>query len=97
MAVSVWVTDDEVRRPGRVQQQAAILLRWFVHRGTGCVKFSEVEPKVDRTGKSMTMVTFQEPGDHVLRVRVNDYSGNVRGGHSQCCWTNGYVKVSVTE
>ena len=61
------------------------------------VDFSESEPEVDPTGKSTTMVTFRDPGDYVLRVRVNDYSGNVRGGHSQCCWTNGYVQVAVVD
>ena len=97
LEVTLWATDDEVRRVGRIRQEDPILLRWFVHRGAGVVDFSEREPKVDSTGKSTTMVTFREPGDYVLRVRVNDYSGNVRGGHSQCCWTNGYVKVAVAD
>jgi len=46
------------------------------------------------SGKSVTTATFSEPGEYVLRVVVNDWSGN--GGHGfQCCWTNGQVKVTV--
>ena len=45
-------------------------------------------------GKATTTATFSEPGDYVLHVLVNDYSGEGGGGF-QCCWTNGEVKVSV--
>lgn len=42
-----------------------------------------------------TIATFSEPGDYVVRVRATD-SGIEAAGHSQCCWTNGFVKVTVT-
>jgi hypothetical protein len=29
-------------------------------------------------------------------VRANDASGVANAGHAQCCWTNGFVKVTVT-
>ena len=39
-----------------------------------------------------TEVTFSEPGDYVLLVQVlNGSFGN------QCCWTNAYVNVTVTQ
>ena len=46
------------------------------------------------TGKATTTATLSEPGDYVLRVVANDWSGD--GGRGfQCCWTNAEVKVSV--
>jgi hypothetical protein len=45
-------------------------------------------------GKATTSVTFTEPGEYVLHVTANDYSGEGGAGF-QCCWTNGQVKVKV--
>ena len=36
-----------------------------------------------------------EPGEYVLQVLANDYSGDGGGGFV-CCWTNTLVKVTVT-
>ena len=47
------------------------------------------------TGTATVNATFSEPGDYILHVQLNDYSG-VGGGGFQCCWTNGEVKVTVT-
>jgi hypothetical protein len=45
-------------------------------------------------GMATTSVNFSEPGDYVLNVTLNDWSGD--GGRGfLCCWTNGEVKVSV--
>ena len=44
-----------------------------------------------------TNATFSEPGDYIVRVRANDASGVAGAGHAQCCWTNGFVKVTVTQ
>jgi hypothetical protein len=41
-----------------------------------------------------TTVTFSEPGEYVVLVTANDYSGEGGSGF-QCCWTTGQVKVSV--
>ena len=45
-------------------------------------------------GKATTNVTFGAPGDYILNVTANDYSGEGGAGF-QCCWTTGKVKVSV--
>ena len=45
-------------------------------------------------GKATTTATFSQPGEYILHIVANDYSGE--GGRGfQCCWTNGQVKVSV--
>lgn len=99
LKITLWATDDEIKRGGPSRQTEPILLAWFEHRGpkNGAVTFSEREPKVDKEsgGRSETEATFSEPGDYILRVRANDYSGLSSGGHSQCCWTNGFVLVTV--
>lgn len=47
-------------------------------------------------GPSAVTATFSEPGDYVLRVRADNFEGPDSSASDQCCWTNGYVTVSVT-
>ena len=78
---------------------------WFKHQGPGVVSFSEDSHKVDyKGGTAKTMATFSEPGDYVLRVHAVDASGQdhegeeelAMSGYAQCCWTNGFIPVTVT-
>ena len=46
------------------------------------------------SGKADATAKFAEPGDYVLHVTGNDYSGDGGGGFG-CCWTTSLVKVSV--
>ena len=58
----------------------------------GIVTFSENEFEVG-PGEALAETTamFREPGEYVLLVQV------LGGGYdNQCCWTNGYVEVTVT-
>jgi hypothetical protein len=59
----------------------------------GVVTFSNNEFMVGPgAGTATTTATFTEPGDYVLITQV------LGGGFdNQCCWTNGYVEVSVTQ
>lgn len=73
-------------------------LAWLKHQGPGEVSFSHEEARVPVDGgEAATQATFSEPGQYIVRLRVNDASGRVGGGHAQCCWTNGFVKVDVSE
>jgi len=45
-------------------------------------------------GKSSTTAIFSEPGDYVLHIVANDFSGEGGGGF-QCCWTTSQMRVSV--
>ncbi len=100
LTLTVWARDDgrgsgSVRGEGR--RTAPVNLTWFKHQGHGDVTFSADTARVDAAGGEMTTTaTFSEPGDYVLRVRANDASGVRGAGHAQCCWTNGFVKVTVT-
>ena len=63
---------------------------WSVFRGPGTVAFADETPAVEKD-KASTTATFSEPGEYLLRVLAADGSGF----SSQCCWTNGYVRVTV--
>ena len=64
-------------------------------RGPGDIAFSEARPRPDSEGKFSVTATFSAPGEYIVRVQVNDRSGDGGGGF-QCCWTNAHVKVNVT-
>ena len=98
--LSVWATDDGKARTsvvGRGRGNTTATLRWFKHAGPGAVTFTEPAPRATGAGgHATTTATFGAPGEYVLRVRANDASGVSGAGHSQCCWSNGFVKVVVT-
>jgi hypothetical protein len=92
----VWVTDDNVRRrdDGRAAPGG---VAWSKYRGAGQVAVSERSPAIV-DGRAETTATFAEPGQYVLRVLAWDASGGqgaTMAGGFQCCWTNGYVEVTV--
>ncbi len=108
LTLSVWVADDgriftnSGAKPRNLS--TPVTLTWTKYRGPGTVTFSKDRPdvlKIDRqqeglafNGTATTTATFDTPGDYILHVLANDYSGPGGGGF-QCCWTNGQVKVSV--
>ncbi len=100
VSVTVWARDDgrsrgNVARAGRTG--APVTLTWFKHQGPGEVTFSEPTAEIPASGgRAMVTATFDEPGDYVLRARANDASGVLAAGHAQCCWTNGFIRVTVT-
>ncbi len=103
LALTVWVADDAKTFPdAKPPKTPAVTVTWSKFRGPGNVTFADDKPKVEETsggnaafaGKATTTATFSEPGEYVLRVVANDWSGD--GGRGfQCCWTNAQVKVSV--
>ena len=99
LEVVVWATDDGRARSSITsggREGVPVTLTWFKHRGPGEVAFADATPALDVDGRAATTATFGAPGEYVLRVRANDASGVAGGGHAQCCWTNGFVKVNVT-
>lgn len=107
-ALTVWASDDAklTTSSGAKPKNLAgpVVLTWSKYRGPGEVTFSKVKPDVEKierkdiqlafTGKSTTSATFSQPGDYMLNVTANDYSGEGGGGF-QCCWTTAKVKVTV--
>jgi hypothetical protein len=80
------------------QRNSQVTLRWSKYRGPGEVTFASETVQVDRQlsdGRSTATATFHAPGQYVLYVRANN-AAVASAGHSQCCWTNGFIKVNVT-
>jgi hypothetical protein len=107
LPLTLWASDDmkytsNTNAPQR-DPPPPVKLTWSKFRGPGAVMFDRTSPPVEKiqggnapfTGKSTVTVTFHEPGDYVLHVTANDYSGDGGGGF-QCCWTTALVKVAVT-
>lgn len=109
LPLTVWATDDmkytnNTSAP-MTKPRPPVTVTWSKYRGPGAVAFDKAKPEVAPlpsagsvappfSGKATTNVTFSEPGEYVLHITANDYSGDGGGGF-QCCWTTGLVKVSV--
>jgi len=95
-AIGVWTT----RGAESSDDERPISVKWFKHQGAGEVGFSKRihQVKAESWGEPgnwvevTTDVTFSEPGEYVLRVLAFNI---VREFEFQCCWTNGFVPVSV--
>ena len=84
MTLRVWVDHPAPRS----------WVRWTEHQGPGAVEFTDGEIQVPHDeGVGVTTATFSEPGEYLLRVQ-SIYSTSSFEYH--CCWTNGFVPVTVT-
>jgi hypothetical protein len=94
VALTIWAKDDG--RGAARGAAPAVTLAWFKHQGPGAVTFQPATGRAASSGASATtQATFAEPGDYLVRVRAND-STVAGAGHAQCCWSNAFVKVTVT-
>ena len=104
LTLTVLVSDDAKLVPGmQAPKTPAATLEWSKYRGPGSVTFTNPRPSVEKSeapggpafnGKATTTATFSEPGDYMLYLVANDWTG--KGGRGfQCCWTNALVKVTV--
>ncbi len=106
MKLPLWVTDDAKFTSGTNAppsgSRSPVSVRWSKFRGPGAVTFDKARPELQKVpggtasfnGKADVTAKFGEPGDYVLHVTGNDYSGDGGGGFG-CCWTTAVVKVSV--
>jgi hypothetical protein len=106
LPLNVWVADDaHPPSAGPAPRTPPVTLAWSKFRGPGAVTFGTDRPRVEKaefrapanakfSGKASTTATFNEPGEYILRLVANDWSGE--GGRGfQCCWSSTQVKVSV--
>ena len=104
--LNIWVADDASVIPGATRPRTpAVTLTLSKFRGPGDVTFASDRPTLEAaevqgtanpvfSGKASTTATFSEPGEYVLSVLANDWSGD--GGRGfQCCWSNALVKISI--
>ena len=52
---------------------------------------------LESDGSATFRVTFPAPGNYLLRVMLDNHRAVDSSQGDQCCWTNGYVEVQVTE
>jgi hypothetical protein len=105
-ALALWLSDDMKFTSGTSApvsaQRTPASLRLSKYRGPGAVTFDKARPELEKqpTGpatfnaRASVNVKFGEPGDYVIHVTANDYSGDGGGGFG-CCWTTSLVKVAV--
>jgi len=81
---------------------------WILHQGPAAPDFDpalvtgreRMEQGMDtgsgRWSQIQTQATFWEPGDYVVRLRVDNFSAPDSQFDNVCCWSNAYVPVTVT-
>ena len=99
LTLTLWTEEVSVRAPDdMVNQVVDVGLSWFKHQGpAGRVTVDPRRVVVEGgTGEATASVVFSEPGEYVLRARIDNWDANDSTGGDQCCWTNAYVRVTVT-
>ena len=105
LPLTFWASDDMKYTSGTNAPppgaRAPVTARWSKYRGPGKVTFEKARPDLEKVagsapfnGKGATTATFSAPGDYMLHLTVNDYSGDGGQGFG-CCWTTSLVKVTV--
>ena len=106
LPLHLWVSDDMKFTSGTnappAGSRAPVSVRWSKYRGPAAVTFDKARPELEKlpagaapfNAKADATAKFAEPGDYVLHVTGNDYSGDGGGGFG-CCWTTLLVKVTV--
>lgn len=94
--LSIFVRDRGEREDGELVPVNTTFVR---HQGPGPITFEPESRQVDgeEWSESTTMATFSEPGSYLVRVRVDNFTTQDSSFDDQCCWSNAYIPVRVTE
>lgn len=65
-------------------------------RGGGRTPGPEEITLDDAAGTARVVATFHTPGDYVMRAQADNWSSTDSSSGDQCCWSNAYVRVTVT-
>ena len=104
--LTIYLNDDAKREPDPVSvrergtaAKAVMNVTWFKHSGPigAPIEFKPVkQPIPETTGTAATLAVFNQPGEYVVRVKADVFGRVDTSPGNQCCWTNGFVKVTVT-
>jgi len=113
LTLTAYVQDRGNRADYDVEQLAFPLgTEWILHQGPAVPEFDRARisgrERAAEGGESgatgsngweevTTQATFPEPGDYVVRLRVDNFEAPDSQFDNVCCWSNGYVPVTVTE
>lgn len=90
-------SDDEERPYIKDGKKRIWWVKWAKHRGPGDVTFAPSEIDIwEGANIANAKATFSAPGEYVLRVQAIDNPGENASYQFHCCWTNGFVKVTVS-
>ena len=99
LTLTLWTEEVSVRAPDdMVNEVVDVGVSWFKHQGpAGAIAFDPRRVVVEGgTGEATATAVFSEPGEYILRARIDNWDANDSTGGDQCCWTNAYVRVTVT-
>ena len=100
LSLPVWASDDAKYSSGSNAPQRnpppPVILHWSKYRGPGQVTFDKLPPVFEKldgpavfNGKATVNAKFSAPGEYILHVTAEDYSGD-GGGGEVCCWTTAW-------
>lgn len=95
LSVVFWAGDERSIR----DEPVALRATWTKYQGPGDVLFGEEQQEIEAGSADPTIneVTFSDAGEYLLRVKIDNHAAPDSSPGDQCCWTNGYVRVNVTE
>ncbi len=95
LPLTLFVEDDAKAEP-IAKAASPVDITFFKHQGTGDVTFGPKTVRLPAVGGiAKTTATFSQAGEYLIRFRAND--GSVAAaGHAQCCWSNAFIRVTVT-
>ncbi len=100
MELKIWLTDDAVHDKEPIKfgrERPGMNVTWTKYSGPGEVTFEPAKTGFPAlTGPAATQATFAAPGEYVIRVKADAFGYSDSSAGNQCCWTNGYQKVTVT-
>ncbi|MQA89046.1 MAG: hypothetical protein GEU90_02245 [Gemmatimonas sp.] len=92
VTLSVWAEDNGVR-----EETFPVEVVWWHHQGPGEVVFETESTELESLGEATTTATFSGPGEYVIRARADNFGASDSSFGNQCCWSNLYFRVNVTE
>jgi hypothetical protein len=101
LSVTIWIKDDskrdkEIEVKERGPARNALNVNWYKHTGPGAVTFDPKKSSLaELEGTATSAITFEQPGTYMLRVRADNFGRPDTSAGNQCCWTNGYIRVTV--
>ena len=102
LTATIWIKDDSVRDAVTVEVKErgparnALNVNWYKHSGPGPVTFDPPKSALkELEGTATSAITFTQPGTYMLRVRADNFGRVDTSAGNQCCWTNGYIRVTV--
>jgi len=112
LSVQVYDPSVRDAEDPRTRDGVPTMVQWFEHRSPAAVLWerhpsnpmsdtsANLQPwqtlLPDSEGTVSVIATFFEPGEYLLRARADNFRAPDSSAGDQCCWSNGFVRVTVT-